>query len=95
VGRDSSVSIATRYGPDGPGIEFQWGGGGGYFPHPSRLALGLIEPPPRAKGTGSPSRGVKRTERGVDHPPTSSAEVKESVELYHYSTYGLSRPVLG
>jgi len=24
-GRDSSVSIATRYGLDGPGIESQWG----------------------------------------------------------------------
>jgi len=26
--------------------------------------------------------GVKRPGRGVDHPPTSSAEVKERVELY-------------
>ena len=25
-GRDSSVGIATRYGLDGPGIEFRWGG---------------------------------------------------------------------
>jgi hypothetical protein len=25
VGRDSSVGIATRYGPDGPGIESRWG----------------------------------------------------------------------
>ena len=25
-GRDSSVGIATRYGPDGPGIESRWGG---------------------------------------------------------------------
>jgi hypothetical protein len=25
-GRDSSVSIATRYGLDGPGIESRWGG---------------------------------------------------------------------
>jgi hypothetical protein len=24
VGRDSSVDIATRYGLDGPGIEFRW-----------------------------------------------------------------------
>ena len=23
-GRDSSVGIATRYGLDGPGIEFRW-----------------------------------------------------------------------
>jgi hypothetical protein len=25
VGRDSSVGIATGYGPDGPGIESRWG----------------------------------------------------------------------
>ena len=31
-----------------------------------------------------PFPGVKRPGRGVDHPP-SSAEVKESVELYLYS----------
>jgi len=24
MGRDSSVGIATRYGLDGPGIEFRW-----------------------------------------------------------------------
>ena len=29
--------------------------------------------------------GVKRPGRGVDHPPPSSAEVKERVELYLYS----------
>ena len=28
-GRDSSVSIATRYEMDGLGIESRWGGGGG------------------------------------------------------------------
>ena len=39
-------------------------------------------------GTGS-FPGVKRPGRGVDHPPPSSAEVKESVELY------LSVPHLG
>jgi hypothetical protein len=29
MSRDSSVGIVTRYGLDGPGIESQWGGGGG------------------------------------------------------------------
>ena len=38
--------------------------------------------------------GVKRPGRGVDHPPTSSAEVKERVEPYFYSPSGPSRPVL-
>jgi len=39
--------------------------------------------------------GVKRPGRGVDHPPTSSAEVKERVELYLYSSSGPSWSVLG
>jgi len=45
-------------------------------------------------GTGS-FTGVKRPGRGVDHPPPSSAEVKERIELYLYSPSGPSRPVLG
>jgi hypothetical protein len=32
--------------------------------------------------------GVTRPGRGVDHPPPSSAEVKERVELYLYSPSG-------
>jgi hypothetical protein len=39
--------------------------------------------------------GAKRPERGVDHPPPSSAEVKERVELFLYSPSGPSWPVLG
>jgi hypothetical protein len=39
--------------------------------------------------------GVKRPGRGVDHPPPSSTEVKERVELYLYSPSGLSWPVVG
>jgi hypothetical protein len=45
-------------------------------------------------GTGS-FPGVKQLGRGVDHPPPSSAEVKERVELYLYSHSGPSWPVLG
>jgi hypothetical protein len=41
-GRNSAVSIATRYGVDGPGIESRWGRN---FPHLSRLALGPTQPP--------------------------------------------------
>jgi hypothetical protein len=37
--------------------------------------------------------GVKRPGREVDHPPSSSAEVKERVELYLYSPSGPSWPV--
>ena len=39
--------------------------------------------------------GVKRRGRGVDHPPPSSAEVKERVDLYLYSPSGSLWPVLG
>jgi hypothetical protein len=39
---DSSVGIATRYAPDGQGIETQLGQD---FPQSSRLALGLTQPP--------------------------------------------------
>ena len=39
--------------------------------------------------------GVMRPGRGVNHPPSSSAEVKGRVELYLYSPSGLSWPVLG
>jgi hypothetical protein len=39
--------------------------------------------------------GTGRPGRGVDHPSSSSAEVKERVELYLYSPSGPSWPVLG
>jgi len=40
-------------------------------------------------GTGS-FLGVKRPGCGVDHPPPSSAEVKERAELYRHSSSGPS-----
>ena len=45
-------------------------------------------------GTGS-FPGVERQGRGIDHPPPSSAEVKERADLYLYSSPGASWPVLG
>ena len=39
--------------------------------------------------------GVKWPERGIDHPPSSSAKVKERVELYLCSPSGPLWPVLG
>ena len=45
-------------------------------------------------GTGLFPR-VKRTARGANHPPLSSAEVKERAELFLYSPSGPSWPVLG
>jgi len=90
VCRDSSVGIATHYGLGGPGIEFRWGA---RFFTPVHTDPGA-HPASYTMGTGS-LPGVKRPGRGVDHPPPSSAEVKEGVELYLYSPSGPSWPVLG
>ena len=61
MGRDGSVSIATRYGLDGPGIETRWGRD---FPHPSRQALGPTQPPAKwvpVLSQGYSGRGVALT----------------------------------
>jgi hypothetical protein len=39
--------------------------------------------------------GVKRPGRGLHQSPQSRADVKERVELYLYSAFGPSRPLLG
>ena len=75
---------------DGPGIECRW---------KARFSASVQNGPGAhlascTKATGS-LKGVKRPGRGVDHPPTSSAEVKERVELYLYSSSGPSWSVLG
>ena len=75
-GRDSSVGIATRYELNGPGIESRWGRD---IPHPSRPALGL--PSLLYSGYRVSFPRVKRTGRGVGHTSTSSAEVKERIQL--------------
>jgi hypothetical protein len=74
------LEYLSRYGLDGPGIESRWG----------RLLY-----PPSCTSTGCLLRGVKQPERSVNHPHTSSAEVKERVELYLYSPCGPSWPVTG
>ena len=68
--RDSSVSIGTRYGLDGPGIKSRWGV---KFSAPVQTGPG-VHPASSTMGTGS-FLGIKRPGRGVDHPPPSSAEV--------------------
>jgi hypothetical protein len=80
VGRDSSVGIATRYGAGRSG---------------DRIPVGVrFSAPVQNRQGGPPSllyngyqvfAGVKRPGRGVDHPPQSSVEVKERVELHFYS----------
>jgi hypothetical protein len=61
--------------------------------YPSKPAMGLAQPSFHWVPEFSP--GVKRPGRGVDHPSLFIAEVKERVELYHYSPSRPSRPVLG
>ena len=89
MGRDSSVGRATRYGLDS-WIESRWGQN---FPHPSSPALEPIQPP--IKWVPVFPGFKERPERDVDHPPASSDEVKERVELYLYSPSRPSWPVLG
>jgi hypothetical protein len=69
-GPGSSVSIASGYGLDGPGIEFQWGRD---FPHLSRPSLKPTQPP--VQWVPGLSRVIKRPGRDVDPSPPFSAEV--------------------
>ena len=71
-GLGSSVSIATDYGLDGPGIESRWG----EIFQLSRLTLGPTQP--LVQGVPCLSRGGKvRPGRAADHSPHSSAMVLE------------------
>ena len=83
-------SVYDSLGLDGPGIESRWGA---RFSASVQTGPGA-HPTSYTMGTGS-FPGVKRPESGVDHPPLSSAEVKERVELYLYSPFGPSWPVPG
>ena len=64
MARDSSVGTATRYKLDGPGTESRWGRD---FSAPVQTGPGA-HPASYKMGTGS-FPGVRRTGRGVDHPP--------------------------
>jgi hypothetical protein len=85
VGRNSSVSIATLYGLDDPGIEFQWRRDS---PHSSSPALGPTQPPTKWVPYLFPWGKTTWAWRWPRTP--YSAEVKERVKLYLYSW-----PVLG
>jgi hypothetical protein len=72
-GPGSSVSIATDYGLDGPGIEFQWGAR--FFAH---VQTGPVAHPASCTmGTGS-FPGVKWMGCDADHPPPPSAKLRMS-----------------
>jgi hypothetical protein len=93
VGRDSSVGITTRYVLDDPGIEFRRGRD---FPQPSRPVLGSTQTPIKwIPGLFPGGGGGKQPGCAVDHPPSSSARVKERAQLYLYSPSGPLWPVLG
>jgi hypothetical protein len=72
MGRDISIGIATRYGLDGPGIEFRWGS---RFIVPVQTGPGA-HPAPYTMGTGS-FPGVKRPGRGIDHPSHLEQKLKK------------------
>ena len=74
--RKKLVGIAIRYGLDCPGTACRLGRD---FPHLSRPALEPSQSP--VNGVPGPFLGVNRPGRSVNHPPASSAEVKEIVEL--------------
>jgi hypothetical protein len=90
MGRDSSVGRATA---------LRAGRSGDRIPMEARLFSPVqtgpgAHPASYTMDTGS-FLGIKRPGRGVDHPPTTSAEFKERVELYLYSPFGPSWSVIG
>jgi len=81
VFRDSLDGIATRYGLGGPGVECR--SGEIFRTCPNRLwgPQSLL-----INGHRVYIPRVKRLRRGVDHPPTASAEIKKKVQLYLLSS---------
>jgi hypothetical protein len=90
-GRYRSVSIVTcMLRAECPGARIPVG---------ARLSAPIQTSPgadlaPYTMSTG-PFKGVKWPGHGIDHPPLSTAEVEERVEVYLYSPSGPLRPVLG
>ena len=82
--RDSSVGTAARYGLDGPGLESRWEA---RFHSPVKTGPGA-HPTFYIMGTGS-FPGVKRPGRGVDHPSSSSAAVKDGTAITYSPPLGL------
>ena len=72
VGHDSSVGIATRYGLDGPRIESPWAA---RFSAPVQN-VPRAHPASYTMDTGY-FPGVKRPERGVNHPPHLAPRLKK------------------
>jgi len=84
MGQDSSVGIANCYGLDGPGIESCWETG---FSAPFQTGPGAHSTS-CAMGFGSLT-GVKRSGRGVDHPPHLVPMLKKELGCIFISPLGL------
>jgi hypothetical protein len=84
--RDSSVGIALGYGLDdwGTRVRFPTRTGNFSLHHRVQNGSGPTQPPIQCV-PGALSLGIKRPGREAYHSPPSSAEDKESVELYLHS----------
>ena len=87
--QDSSVSIVTRYGLDGPGMDSRRRR---CFPHPSTPDLRPTQRP--VKWVPSLYPGVKQPGRRINHQLSPNTKVKEKVESNFYSRSKSSWPVL-
>jgi hypothetical protein len=72
VGLVSADVIATRYRLEGPGMNFRWG---------AKFSA-QFHSDPVVQPASYAMEGEKRPGRGVNHSPSSTAEVKERVYPY-------------
>jgi hypothetical protein len=85
--RDSAIGVATGYGLNDRGSEFESRQGQEfYFFMSSRPALGPTQPPIQWV-PGALSPGVKRPGREADHSPPTNAEVKKM--WFYISLHGI------
>jgi hypothetical protein len=71
-GQGNTVGVATRYGLDGPGIEFWWGA---RFVYLSRPAIGPTQLP--VQWVSGLFSGGQVAGGGVDHPPSLKPRLKK------------------
>jgi hypothetical protein len=90
MGQNSSDGIVTHYGLDSPGIKSQWG----KIFHTIQTSPGANPASYTVRTNQLSILGVKWPGCGIDHPPPSSAKIKERIDLYLYSPSGPSWPVI-